>query len=42
MLFREYPVLQKAYNLSMMFREIDEYWETNGHAHEKFRSRTTN
>ena len=35
MLFRVYPVLQKAYNLSMMFRGIDEYCETKGHAHEK-------
>lgn len=34
-LFREYPVLQKAYNLSMMFRGIYEYCETKGQAHEK-------
>lgn len=34
-LFREYPVLQKAYNLSMLFRGIYEYGETKGHAHEK-------
>ena len=33
--FREYPVRQKAYNRSMMFRGIYEYCETQGHAHEK-------
>lgn len=37
-LFREYPVLQKAYNLSMMFRGIYEYGETKGHAHEKLQA----
>jgi transposase len=34
-LFREYPMLQKAYTLSMMFRGIYEYCETKSHAHEK-------
>ena len=34
-LFREYPMLQTAYTLSMMFRGIYEYCETKSHAHEK-------
>ncbi|MCA9423319.1 MAG: transposase [Nitrospira sp.] len=34
-LFREFSVLQNAYNRSMMFRGIYEYCETKGHAHEK-------
>ena len=31
-------MLQKAYNLSMMFRGIYEYCETKGHAHEKLQA----
>lgn len=34
-LFREYPVLQKAYTLTMMFRGVYEYCETKGHALEQ-------
>ena len=34
-LFREYPVLQKAYNLTMMFRGVYEYCKTQGQAREK-------
>lgn len=34
-LFREFPLLQNAYNRSMMFRAIYEYCETKSHAHEK-------
>ena len=34
-LFREYPVLQNAYTLTMMFRGVYEYCETKGQALEK-------
>ena len=37
-LFREYPVLEKAYNLAMMFRGIYEYSETQGQAQEKLQA----
>ncbi|MFQ5492491.1 MAG: transposase [Phycisphaerae bacterium] len=37
-LFREYPVLQQAYNRSMTFRGIYEDCETKGQAHEKLQA----